>query len=156
MLGIFVKTSTRKRASSHLLVVLQAAFLVICCLPIGWRNAGSPWFLLGCAVGSVLGLIVLYYNRPGNFAVYPEVKTGAQLITHGPYRYVRHPMYTALMIMMAGIAGYNGHWVNYLAALGITTVVVMKAYREEELLPLVFPQYAVYKAQTKRFVPYVV
>lgn len=156
MLGIFIETTTKKDWSSHLLVALQVIFLVLCCFPVGWYNAGSYWFLVFCAAGSVLGIWVLYYNRPKNFGVYPEVKIGAELITDGPYSYIRHPMYTALIMMMIGVAGYNGHWINYLAAIGIIAVVVIKAFREERLLPQVFPEYEAYRARTTRFVPYFV
>lgn len=154
MLGIFVKTTPKKSYSSHILVLLQGIFLVLCCFPVGWYNAGSPWFLLLCAGGTALGLVVLYYNRPRNFSVYPEVREGAVLITDGPYRYIRHPMYTALITMMVGIACYNGHWINYVGVIGIVMVVTTKAFREERVLPEVFPEYEPYKSGTKRFVPY--
>jgi len=117
-------------------------------------NRGMGWFLVLCAAGTTLGLISLCYNRPSNFAVYPEVRVGAKLITRGPYQYVRHPMYVALMVMMIGIAGYNGHWINFIGAAGVIIVVTIKAVREEALLPQVFPEYRLYQSRTARFVPY--
>ena len=151
--GIFGKTRTPKQASSHLLVVLQFAFLLLCCYPQGWRNTGPAWFLILCGAGAVLGIIVLCYNRPRNFSVYPEVRVDADLITDGPYRYIRHPMYSALIMMMLGIAGYNGSWLNYVAAAGVVAVVSVKAWREEKLLAQAFPDYAIYAAPLKRFIP---
>lgn len=156
MLGLFVKTRTPKRASSHLLVLLQALFLAACCYPVGMRNTGPAWFLALCLAGGLLGLTVLYFNRPRNFAVYPEVRVDAQLITDGPYRFVRHPMYTALMLMMIGIAGYNGHWLNAGAAAGLVAVVTIKALREERLLAGAFDGYADYARPLKRFLPYLI
>ncbi len=155
MLGLFIKTESPKRFSSHLLVSLQIVFLVMCCYPVGLTNSGPVWFLLLCAAGAVLGIVVLYFNRPSNFGVYPEVRTGAKLITQGPYKYVRHPMYLALSIMMVGIAAYNGHWINYIGAAGIIVVVMLKMLREEVLLPKVFPDYEAYRSRTARFVPFV-
>ena len=143
-----------KSPLSHLLVVLQALLLALSCYPVGLHNAGSVWFLLLCLAGAVLGITVLWHNKLGNFSVYPEVKEGAELITSGPYRYVRHPMYDALIVMMIGIAGYNGHWLNYAAAAGITLVVMAKAVIEERLLQQVFPGYLAYQARTHRFIPY--
>jgi len=153
MLGIFVKTRTDKRLSSHLLVILQVVFLVLSCYPVGLTNTGSVYFLLLCAAGAGLGLFVLYYNRPSNFAVYPEVRVEARLVTQGPYKYVRHPMYVALVLMMVGIAGYNGHWINFAGAAGIATVVYLKSLREEDLLQQAFAEYAEYRARTARFLP---
>lgn len=142
-----------KSPLSHALVLLQGLFLVLACYPVGLVNAGSPWFLLLCLAGALLGLLTLWHNRPTNFSVYPEIRDGAELITSGPYAYVRHPMYGALILMMLGIAGYNGHWLNYLAAVGVTLVVVIKAQLEERLLPQAFPAYTHYQGRTSRFIP---
>lgn len=142
-----------KSPLSHLLVFLQGLCLVLACYPVGLVNAGPAWFLLLCLAGTVLGLVTLWHNRPRNFSVYPEVRDGAELITSGPYAHVRHPMYGALVLMMVGIAGYNGHWLNYVAAAGVTVVVVIKARLEERLLPQAFPAYASYQGQTSRFIP---
>jgi len=155
MLGIFVKTHNRKRVSSHLLVVLQAVSLLACCVPVHWQNTGPAWFLLLCLVGAVLGVWTLFHNTPANFAVYPEVRLGAALVTGGPYRMIRHPMYTALVVMMVGISGYNGHWINYAGVLGILIAVVVKSQREEQYLQQLFPQYAEYQGHTARFVPFI-
>ncbi|MCB1806484.1 MAG: isoprenylcysteine carboxylmethyltransferase family protein [Candidatus Competibacteraceae bacterium] len=138
---------------SHLLVLCQFCGLVLACWPVGLLNRGSPWMLLLCAGGTVLGLYTLWHNPVGNFSVYPEIKPQARLITSGPYRYIRHPMYSALMLMLLGIALYNGHWLNALG-LGLVVVAVFnKARIEERLLPALFPDYAAYSARTKRFVP---
>ena len=119
------------------------------------RIRGSPWWLLLCVAGALLGIVVLFYNRPGNFSIYPEICEGADLITRGPYRWVRHPMYTALIMMMIGVSGYNGLWINLGAALTLIAIVVTKALREEHLLPQVFPEYPAYALTTKRFIPFV-
>ncbi len=152
---MFVRTVQKKSVHSHVLVLLQLAAVVLSCYPVGWRNYGSTWFLVLCLLGTGLGIVVLYYNRLSNFSVYPEVRLGARLITGGPYRYVRHPMYTALIIMMAGVAGYNGHWLNAVGAVCVVLVVVRKAFMEERFLSAVFPEYDAYVSRTTRFVPYV-
>ena len=153
MLNTLIRTRTPKRLSSHLLVLLQLCFVALSCYPIA-RSSGSVWFLLLCLAGTSLGIIVLYYNRPSNFSIYPEIRSDADLITQGPYRLVRHPMYSALMLMMVGIAAYNGHWINYLASLGLILVVTSKALREERLLASEFADYSRYALHTKRFVPF--
>ncbi|MFC1680326.1 methyltransferase family protein [Pseudomonadota bacterium] len=144
----------QKSQTSHLLVAGQLGCVALCCYPQGWQNLGSPWWLALCAAGALLGVVVLIFNRPGNFSIYPEVREGASLITEGPYRWVRHPMYTALMLMMIGVAGYNGHTINYAAASMLIVIVVTKAFREEKLLPQVFPEYPAYARTTKRFIPH--
>ena len=145
----------RRPLGSHLLVAGQFAFIALSCYPKGWHNAGGPGWLLICLGGALLGVTALYYNGPGTFSVYPEVRAGARLVTDGPYRRIRHPMYTALMLMMAGVAAFNGHWLNFVAAAALCPVLVAKARREEKILATVFDGYAGYAAATKRFVPYV-
>lgn len=145
---------TSKTSGSHLLVILQLTFVATCCYPVGMHNRGHTSFLIFCLLGSILGVVTLAYNRPSNFSVYPDIRPGAALITNGPYRIVRHPMYSALILMMIGIAGYNGHWINYLAAVGLIVVLVVKAQREEQLLKARFSQYMDYATPLKRFIPW--
>ena len=138
---------------SHLLVACQFIGIALACWPVGLQNLGSVWALLLCALGAVLGLYTLWHNPVGNFSVYPEIKPRARLITTGPYRYIRHPMYSALMVMMLGIALYNGHWLNGLGVLLVIVAVVNKAGVEERLLPAFFPEYPDYITRSKRFIP---
>jgi protein-S-isoprenylcysteine O-methyltransferase Ste14 len=138
---------------SHVLVACQFTGLVLACWPVGLVNRGLPWVLLLCAGGTLLGLYTLWHNPVGNFSVYPEIKAKARLITTGPYRYVRHPMYSALVLMMLGVAFYNGHWINFVGFVLVALAVVNKARLEERLLPAIFAEYSTYAARTKRFVP---
>ncbi len=108
-----------------------------------------------CLIGAALGITTLCYNKIGNFSIYPEVKTNAHLITTGPYHYVRHPMYTSLIIMMVGIAFYNQHWLNFLGIGIVLFAVISKANMEEKLLLIKFPEYSSYQKQADRFIPYI-
>ncbi len=142
---------TRPAPLSHLLVIAQLGGVVLSCYPTASQGAYA-WLVL-CAAGAALGVITLYFNRPGNFSIYPELRRGAALITRGPYRYVRHPMYLALVTMMLGVAAYNGAWFNAAGVVLITAAVIGKAHLEERLLLAGFPDYATYAARTGRFLP---
>ncbi len=143
----------RADLASHLLVTCQFAGLALACLPLAPQR--SPAWLVLCAAGALLGFAALWFNRPGNFSVYPQPKAGTRLITAGPYRYVRHPMYSALLLMVAGIAFFNGHWLNYVGALAVLVAVGGKARKEEDYLLARFAGYREYAARTGRFVPFV-
>jgi protein-S-isoprenylcysteine O-methyltransferase Ste14 len=147
---------------SNVLVLLQLATMAALALP--WRIAG--WNAGGTAlvaIGAALGAWTLTANRPGNFNVRPEPKAQGHLVTSGPYRYVRHPMYLAVLVIAAGFAiGYSdtGHWRGVDAAraalwLALALVLHLKADVEERELRAKYPQYADYARRAKRIVPFV-
>ena len=150
-----IKLLRQHAFSSHLLVISQLCGVVLCCYPVAWQNLGSKYWLLLCLFGAMSGITTLCYNKIGNFSIYPEVKSTAYLITIGPYKYVRHPMYSSLIIMMVGIAFYNQHWVNFLGVGLVLFAVMSKANMEEKLLLIKFPEYHSYQEHTYRFIPYV-
>jgi len=76
------------------------------------------------------------------------------LITNGPYQFIRHPMYTSLIVMMCGIALYNYHWLNAVGVMFVVFAVINKANIEEKLLLMKFREYAHYQQISDRFIPY--
>jgi protein-S-isoprenylcysteine O-methyltransferase Ste14 len=129
--------------------------IIFCCYPVGLQNAGSIFWLTLCALGAALGVLTLCYNKIGNFSVYPEITNQAILITSGPYNYIRHPMYTSLIVMMIGIALYNFHWLNAAGVVMVIFAVINKANKEEKLLLIRFAEYAEYQRKSHRFLPYI-
>ena len=152
MLARFFRQHTLK---NHLLVFIQFSGIALACYPVGLQNHGNVMWILICVIGAALGIWALCFNKISNFSVYPEIKAHAKLITKGPYQFVRHPMYSALMIMMIGIALYNLHVLNAFGVFMVVFAVINKANEEEKLLLIKFPGYAAFQAQTKRFFPYV-
>lgn len=140
---------------SHVQVSAQLIGVVLSCYPVGLVNRGASWWLMLCLAGAGFGLWALCHNRIGNFRIYPEPRSGAELVTTGPYALVRHPMYTALIVMMLGIAAYNGHPLNAAGVALVAVAVIGKATREERFLGEHFPAYRNYARDTPRFIPYV-
>ncbi|CAH9018658.1 methyltransferase family protein [Candidatus Nitrosacidococcus sp. I8] len=139
---------------NQILVILQLLAISLCVLPFD----NTPGIHLGLylfVIGIFLGCITLYFNRPGNFSVYPEIKDHAQLITTGIYGYIRHPMYISLFTAMLGIAVYNSGFFNFLGLVLLAIVLIGKAYKEEKLLLEKFPEYKKYMMSTKQFIPYI-
>jgi len=85
------------------------------------------------------------------------VRTDQAVVQGGAYRYVRHPSYTAGMIMFLGIGLALGNWIS-LAVL-IAAVVIVYGYRvaveERALAAVIGDPYRDYMRRTKRFVPFV-
>jgi protein-S-isoprenylcysteine O-methyltransferase Ste14 len=122
----------------------------------------APAFLRGVApfaawaaavAGAGLGLWALTSNRPGNFNIRPVPREGGELITRGPYRYVRHPMYSSVILCGAAcVLALASAW-SVLALATLIGVLVAKASIEERAMARAHPGYAAYQAATRRFVP---
>jgi len=106
--------------------------------------------------GFVLGIAAIASIRWSQLSVLPDVGQSARLVTSGPYRWIRHPMYMGLMLLTAGCmvspfdAWKLGVWLLLLG------VLWCKSTYEERLLTRRFPDYAQYRSKTTRFVPFVI
>ncbi len=119
---------------NHVLVIGQFLAMLICVIPFAGMAGYNPlWWIVG-APGAMLAGWALMINRPGNFHVAPKVKEGGSLATTGPYRLVRHPMYTAVFFLGAGLALAAGHWLNGVGFLLVLVVFLMKIEVEEKNL----------------------
>ena len=81
--------------------------------------------------------------------------TEGGLVTSGPYRFIRHPIYAAILYFM--VAGAISH--ISILNIGIAVIaiagVAMRVYAEEVLLVQRYPEYREYAARTKRFIPFI-
>lgn len=145
----------KRSPTSHLLVGLQFVSIGVGLVPWAGQPQGSPWWLAASALGVLIGLYTLLHNRPGNFAVYPEPKAEATLVTSGPYRWVRHPMYLAVLLFMLGIAFFNGTLPNQLSLLTLLAALLGKVFREERHLHHHFAGYGDYACRCKRLIPFI-
>lgn len=83
------------------------------------------------------------------------LKEGHELVTTGPYRYVRHPIYTGMFLAILGSALITGR-VFLLILAGMAIYCIYSARTEERLMLEQFPeQYAQYKRRTKAIIPFI-
>lgn len=139
------------------LVTAQFGLLLALLLlpPWPWRAAvaATAAGLLLLLAAALLGIWTLRHNRPGNFNVQPTPRARAQLITGGPYGYIRHPMYLTVLLGALGLALAAGGTPRLLAALALWPVLAAKAMLEERLLLARWPEYAAYRARTRHLLP---
>jgi protein-S-isoprenylcysteine O-methyltransferase Ste14 len=90
-----------------------------------------------------------------SFRMTVEVDTGQRVINSGPYRWVRHPSYTGILILMAGLSLVYGNWAALAVLLALPAgVLIHRIFVEEAVLTEVMgPAYTNYAAHTKRLVP---
>ncbi|NMM26387.1 MAG: isoprenylcysteine carboxylmethyltransferase family protein [Glaciimonas sp.] len=109
-------------------------------------------FILGLiAIGAALAVM-----PARTLSALPEPRSGGELVTRGIYRFIRHPMYLA--VLLCGLAaclayGSAGKW-SLLALL--TVVLIIKIRREERFLLARFSDYAAYRQKTKAIIPYLI
>ena len=118
--------------------------------------ASSKIFLGLELLGLSLGLWAVVAMNLRNLHVFPEVHHESTLVTHGPYQYVRHPMYTALLLVTLALvldAFSLGRLLMWIVLLGN---LWMKLRFEEHLLTLHFPDYQAYQSRTKRLIPFLI
>ena len=113
-----------------------------------WRTFGIVLMVAGAAAGFWSAAFL------GRGLTPTPVPNGAtELITRGPYRYVRHPMYVAVVLFMGGVAIRSGSWLSLPLLFGLIALFHVKARWEEEQLQEVFRGYDAYMGRTPRFVP---
>lgn len=79
--------------------------------------------------------------------------TVGKLITNGPYRYIRHPIYAAVVVFaVAGVLA-NRSLLNGILGLLMVAGMVVRAHCEERLLRAQYPEYADYARRTWRMIP---
>jgi len=149
------------RRSVLLLRLLGGAFwIVVLADPpwIGWSKLGIPdplrW--LGGALGAALLILIVWTFRSLGRYVTPTVVTRREhsLVTSGPYQWVRHPIYTAGLLLHAALALLLSSWLVALAGLAILAFILARIRREEEHLVARFGDaYVEYRRRSGSLLP---
>ena len=104
------------------------------------------------AVALMIWARLAFGNRSFHAAANP---TPGGLVTSGPYRFIRHPIYTAVCLF--GWSGILAHWslINVLLGALLFVGAVGRMLCEERLIIEIYPEYRDYAQATKRMVPYI-
>jgi protein-S-isoprenylcysteine O-methyltransferase Ste14 len=121
----------------------------------GWSHVPALVAALGDAlvVASFAGILVVFREN-GYTAATIAVARGQAVVTTGPYRFVRHPMYAAALMLFLAAPLALGSWWALLLVIPLAAVLVARVLDEERLLVEDLPGYRDYRALTRwRLIP---
>ena len=144
-------TSSTYTLKGSLLVAAQFS-LVLYLIVTGPVLAQAPAPLLFLLAGMALGVWAVIAMAPHGIRAAPEPKA-AQLTQTGPYRWIRHPMYTALLLMCVGWLLGDLTATRAVVFTLLCTVLLLKLRYEERLLCAHFAGYEEYRKTTAALIP---
>lgn len=114
----------------------------------------TGWPLVMFGAGGALGAWAWLTIGSRHLRIQPTPHPEGRLVTWGPYRYIRHPMYTCTLLIAASWVATSAS-PSRLAALAILAVdLILKLRHEEALLIEQYPEYRDYRARTRRLIPF--
>jgi protein-S-isoprenylcysteine O-methyltransferase Ste14 len=159
------RTQRRERIGSLLLnrglLAIGAFLLAFARQPLSWLSERFlPLSMAFYWVGLVMliaGLAFAIWARRHlgrNWSGIVTVKQDHELVRSGPYGFVRHPIYTGLLLAILGTAVAIGEWRGLIAFALITAGFVLKFKTEERFMSETFgEQYARYRAEVPALIP---
>lgn len=143
--------------TSRALVTAQFVLLIALVLVprgVGW--VAPLWLRVIAGVAGVAGVLIMLLGGTAlgrGLTAAPLPNAHAQLRTGGLYQFVRHPIYSGLLLMAGAISVVSGSVARLVVFVALVGLINVKARWEERQLMRRFPDYAAYAARTPRFVP---
>jgi protein-S-isoprenylcysteine O-methyltransferase Ste14 len=162
----FTKRTVRSQPVGTRLFQLALAALGFMLLSPGWITTGGlamrfvppkdSFALAGLAL-TVAGCAFAIWARitlGANWSGRATVKSGHELVTRGPYALARHPIYSGLLLALAGTVLAIGAWRSVVGFLVILLLLMTKMSQEERLMAEAFPaEYPAYRQRVRALIP---
>jgi protein-S-isoprenylcysteine O-methyltransferase Ste14 len=142
------------KIKSIILVIVQVAGIVLICVtakPVCTRIA----LLAFQAAGLALLIWTMLYLQPGKFHILPDPVKSNRLVTKGPFRFIRHPMYLSLFLYLLPLIIEYFSFIRLGIFLIFVANMIIKLFYEERLMMAEYEQYAEYMKRTRRLIPYI-
>jgi protein-S-isoprenylcysteine O-methyltransferase Ste14 len=141
-------------------VAVQAGLLI---LFLAVPQVGPPWphadaFRLAGWLLAASGILLFMWsalNLGRSLTPFPRPLPHGRLVTDGAYRFVRHPIYFAVILACLGFALSSRSVLRLALTLVLFIFFDMKARREESWLRQQYPAYADYQARVKKLIPWI-
>jgi len=126
---------------------------------LAWADASFPLWLRWAGVGiALLGFALLQWAQVTlgkSWSDTPRMMKEQTLITSGPYRSIRHPIYTAFLLILGSTLFISSNWLIGLCWAGMTVLEIVSRIGFEESLMVEYfgDQYRDYMKKTGRLIP---
>jgi protein-S-isoprenylcysteine O-methyltransferase Ste14 len=123
-----------------------------------WSTMTSDYIILGIALlipGCILSIWAPAVNTHFEPTVRIQKDRNHQVCTSGPYKFVRHPGYTSLILFTLGMPFILGSWWALVSSVAIVGITLFRTAKEDKTLQEELPGYREYTASTRyRLIPY--
>lgn len=143
----------QKSVRSYIHVAIQFAAIFYFVIEFNWIQ--EPIFAALILAGVTIGLWAIWIMRRSVFSVFPEPNNESSLLNSGPYRVIRHPMYTALFLVFIPIVIFQFNYFNLFIFIIFAINQILKINFEELLLLSKFTDYRSYREKTWRLFPFI-
>lgn len=167
-LALTKRTRSPRRRSDHgslltlwLVIAVSVAFAILFAMTARPGMIGPSRWLMFSSLGSfALGIAlrwwaILHLGRW--FTVDVAIQPEQRVVDDGPYRHIRHPSYTGLLLAFSGAGLLLGNWIAWsFIMVPITIAVLHRILIEESVLARTLgPAYTIYMSRTWRLIPFV-
>ena len=142
----------RLRSYCYVAVQLAAIGFIVCTGPI---LASQLWCQVVEVGGMALGAWAVATMGLRQLRVAPDLAARARLVINGPYCWIRHPMYAAVLLTAAVLVADHFTWWRLIVWFLLLLNLLGKLQFEETVLMQRFPEYTAHRQRTKRLIPFV-
>jgi protein-S-isoprenylcysteine O-methyltransferase Ste14 len=142
------------KCKSGILVGMQMVCILFLLVKIPALQS-DLWALIVSFIGLALGFWAVVTMKLDNLSVTPDVKQDARFVVAGPYKVIRHPMYSAVLLTFLPFVLDRPSLFLSIVFLSLLTTLVIKLNYEESLLKNHFKEYEEYTKHSWRLIPFI-
>jgi len=148
----------KKNYKDYLFVIIQFILFFCFIFDFNWSlklglAIQKTGFLLAIFGAIIIILALLQLNK--NLSPFPSPKNNTALLQNGLYKYIRHPIYTGIILFFTGYSVYQNSFYKLGISMLLLVLFYFKSNYEEQRLGQKFPDYKLYKSKTEKFFPWI-